>query len=196
MRRLAYVLQYLGRPPWDTNVTPPELVEVVEKEGLPVGRALDLGCGTGTNVIYLARHGWQSTGVDFIPRAVRQARRKARRLGVGDRVAFYVHDVSRLDQLDLPAFDLVVDIGCLHSLPASQQASYAEGLRSVTRPGAIYLLYAWGPREGRSGLVGLTPEGVGALFGPHFRVVRVEHGLEVTNQSASAWYRLERVVER
>jgi hypothetical protein len=47
----SFDLRYLlGQPPWDTKVTPPEVVELVEGEGLPFGRALDLGCGTGTNV--------------------------------------------------------------------------------------------------------------------------------------------------
>ncbi len=45
--RLAYVI---GFKPWDSGVPPPELVSVVEGPGaLPPGRALDLGCGTGTN---------------------------------------------------------------------------------------------------------------------------------------------------
>ena len=42
----------------------------------PPGKALDLGCGTGTNVITLAENGWYAEGMDFVPRAVRIARRK------------------------------------------------------------------------------------------------------------------------
>ncbi|TEU17501.1 MAG: methyltransferase domain-containing protein, partial [Anaerolineales bacterium] len=65
-RSWSFDLRYLlGRPPWDTEVTPPEVVELIEGEGLSPGRALDLGCGTGTNCIYLVRHGWEVVGVDF-----------------------------------------------------------------------------------------------------------------------------------
>ena len=46
--------------PWDTQVTPPEVMEFIART--PPGKALDLGCGTGTNAITLARHGWQVDG--------------------------------------------------------------------------------------------------------------------------------------
>ena len=50
MRRLLFSIWYwLRRPPWDTGVTPPELVRFVSAHS--PGRALDLGCGTGTNVV-------------------------------------------------------------------------------------------------------------------------------------------------
>ena len=90
---LSFDLQYLlGLAPWDTQVTPPEVVELVEGAGVPPGRALDLGCGSGTNCIYLACHGWEAVGVDFSAVAIRRARRKARR----DRVdcKFYRADVT------------------------------------------------------------------------------------------------------
>src|SRR5260370_14518015 len=84
----------------DTGVSPPELVSVVEGPGkLEPGKALDLGCGTGTNSIYLARHGWETTGVDFVPRAIAQARRKAAAAGASPR--FLVGDVTRLTDLGM-----------------------------------------------------------------------------------------------
>ncbi|MFD0629748.1 class I SAM-dependent methyltransferase [Streptomyces sanglieri] len=66
-----------GKPPWDSGITPPELVALIEGPGaLMPGRALELGCGTGTNAVYLARHSWRVTAVDLVDRAVRQARRR------------------------------------------------------------------------------------------------------------------------
>jgi SAM-dependent methyltransferase len=46
--------------PWDTGITPPEIVRVVKE--LTPGKALDIGCGTGTNVRYLLERGWQAVG--------------------------------------------------------------------------------------------------------------------------------------
>src|SRR3989440_13003287 len=122
MRRLWFGLWYWlpRRPPWDTGVTPPELVRVVESH--PAGRALDLGCGTGTNVVYLARHGWEAVGVDFAGGAIAKARRRA--AGAGG--TFLVGDVTHLAVAG--PFDLALDIGCLHSIAASGRAGYDAGL--------------------------------------------------------------------
>src|SRR5262245_12522472 len=103
---------------WERHTPPVELVAVVEgAAALPEGRALDLGCGSGTDSIYLARHGWTVTGVDIVPEAVVLARRNAAAAGVS--VRFLEGDATRRQNLGLGApFDLLVDFGCLHTLPA------------------------------------------------------------------------------
>src|SRR5262245_13580603 len=107
VNRLQFWWRYVrGTTPWDTGVTPPEIVALVER--LPAGRALDLGCGTGTNAIFLAEHGWKVTGVDFVPGAIRRAREKASAANVP--IDFYVGDVTRLDFLQ-EQYDLAIDIG-------------------------------------------------------------------------------------
>ena len=72
--RILYRLTYrLGKPRWDTGAPQPELEQLAQ--GRAPGRALDLGCGTGTDVVYLAGHGWEATGIDFAPEAVAAAGR-------------------------------------------------------------------------------------------------------------------------
>jgi len=134
--RQMFNLWYTFNPPWDTGVSPPELLAHLEHN--PPGRALDLGCGTGTNVITMARHGWQAVGVDFAPRAIRQAQRKARQAGV--QAAFYVQDVTRLDGIEGP-FDLILDMGCYHNLSDDESQAYREQVRRLLAPGGTYLLY-------------------------------------------------------
>jgi SAM-dependent methyltransferase len=110
---------------------------------LPPGRALDLGCGTGTNVLYLAQHGWFATGVDASSTAIESARRKA------DWIAgatFVEGDVTRLSHLGVDGpFDLVLDIGCYDGLPADRRDAYAQEVGRVARPGARFLVFASGP---------------------------------------------------
>ena len=179
MRRLWFDLWYwLPRQPrWDTGVTPPELERFVGSH--PPGRALDLGCGTGTNVVYLARHGWDAVGVDFAGRAIAKARRRARDAGVA--CTLFVGDVTRLSVAG--PFDLALDIGCLHSIAASGRAGYAAGLAGVMRSGGTYLLYAFAPG---GPAVGLNAEDVRATFADAFEVVGVEEG----RGRPSAWYTL------
>ncbi len=190
LRRLAFSLWYYFRPPWDTGITPPEVVEAIEgPDALTPGRALDLGCGTGTNSLYLARHGWQVVGVDFAATAIRRARRKAKEAGLA--VDFYAADVTRLDFLQ-PPFDLALDVGCFHTLDAEGRLRYRDQLRRLLRPGARFMLYAFGPRQGRMGDMGITADEVKQLFLPDFRLLRVEGGTDPGGPSA-AWYWLERI---
>ncbi len=82
---------------WKRDAPPAELIALVEgSRALPAGRALDLGCGTGTDTIYLATHGWDVTGVDLTPKALAAARRNAA-AGVAPRLIN--GDVTRLTDL-------------------------------------------------------------------------------------------------
>lgn len=182
-------LQYLvGRTPWDRGVTPPEVMELIEGGGLSPGRALDLGCGTGTNCIYLAVHGWQAVGVDLSSVAIRRARRKAREAGVNCR--FYRADVTDLSFLAGP-FDLAIDIGCLHGVPREGRGRYASELGRLIKSGGFYLLYAFTARSASPTAIGFAPLEVRDLFDPAFVVERREGGQDPTGPP-SAWYWLRR----
>src|SRR5215471_15277880 len=63
--------------PWDTGTPDPLLVDMIESRAIAPGRTLEIGCGTGTNAIYLGQHGFEVVGVDISPLAVEAARAKA-----------------------------------------------------------------------------------------------------------------------
>ena len=178
-------LYWRRRTPWDTQITPPEVMEFIART--PPGKALDLGCGTGTNAITLARNGWRVTGVDFIPGAILAARAKAKRSGVS--VEFLIASVLDLSALTGP-FDYVLDIGCLHSLKAEDRTRYATSLSRLLRPQAWYMLYAWQPRPSEGGVVGISAEEVEILLREDFSVGRTEIGEE--NGNPSSWYWFQR----
>ena len=173
-----------SKPPWDSGITPPEVIGEVEAGSVRGSRALDLGCGTGTNSIYLARHGYQVVGVDFSPTAIRAARAKA--LAARVAVEFRVDDVSTLDSISGP-FDLALDIGCFHSLSEPQRARYAQRLAQLTGPGSLFMLYAFGPHSTGFRQVGVTEEEIKRLFGPNFALKRIERGSD-RGERTSAWY--------
>ena len=179
LRRFYFSVLYYRNPRWDTGVSPPELMEFIARH--PAGRALDLGCGTGTNVITLARHGWQVTGVDFVKRAIREAERKARQAGVT--VDLLVDDVTRLEKVH-GEFDLILDIGCFHGLDASGQDAYVQNLIRLTRPGSHYLMYGFFRDSDRSG-PGMLASDL-AKFELGFELQNRENGVE-RGQRPSVW---------
>ena len=168
--RLGYRLLYrLGIKPWDQRV-PPELVALVEGPGaLPPGRALDLGCGTGTQTIYLAAHGWAVTGVDFVGRALRAARRKAASAGVAPR--FVQGDVSDLAALGIgDGFTLLLDYGCFHGLSDAARDGYVAGVAAAAAPGATFLLLTFAPGRRGPAPRGASGEEIVRRFGGAWEV--------------------------
>lgn len=173
-----------GRTPWDTNITPPEVMDFIRKTS--AGRALDLGCGTGTNAISLARRGWRVTGVDFVPKAIRTARAKI--IDSGLEIDFRCASVTDLSAFS-DSYDYGLDIGCLFCLGADEMKQYASNLSRLLRPGACYMLYAWYPRRWKNRTVGLTKEEVDALLQPGFVREKMVAGEEKGFPSAWYWYR-------
>jgi SAM-dependent methyltransferase len=188
MWRSAYRWMYgTGRTPWDTGVTPPEVVELIEgPSAVAPGRALDLGCGTGTNVRYLAEHGWDATGVDAVPAAIGRATDK---LGGVSNARAVLGDVPELARLDLAApFDLVLDIGCFHSIARRRRPAYAAGVASLTGAGSRLFIFAFARRSWPAPL-GVTPAEMAARFAPWFEPVGRVRG---TSPPGAAWYLLRR----
>jgi cyclopropane fatty-acyl-phospholipid synthase-like methyltransferase len=136
MRKLFFNLAYLQKPVWDTGISPPELLEFIDTH--PPGRALDLGCGTGTNVITLAKSGWQVVGVDFVRRAINLAKKNAEQFEV--EADFRVEDVTRLESVN-GKFNLILDMGCFHSLPPSTRQSYILKIDQLLADSGTFLLY-------------------------------------------------------
>jgi SAM-dependent methyltransferase len=166
--RLAY--RY-GRPRWDSADPRPELVELAQ--GRRPGRALDLGCGTGTDCIFLASQGWEATGVDFAPQAIAIARSRAASSGSSAR--FTAGDVTRLREAGVrDEFDLVFDIGCYHGIPAGRRDAYASEVAAVTKPGAdLYLAGVPDPPPAWRllGARGINAEDLRQRFGAYFDLV-------------------------
>ncbi len=138
IRRLLFQTWYFRQPPWDTGISPPELLEFIQQH--PPGTAIDIGCGTGTNVITLAKAGWQVTGVDFVPRAVKLARRKIQQAGISASVS--VNDATKLSGISGP-FDLALDIGCFHTISKEGQSIYLDQLERILARSGFWLWYGF-----------------------------------------------------
>lgn len=176
-----------GRPPWDTEVTPPELVAEASGPGArPPGRALELGCGTGTNALYLARLGWDVTAVDMIDIAIDRARAKVASAGLPVRL---IHgDVTRLPELGVRGpYDLYFDLSCFCGIPPHRRDAYAAGVTGTAAPGARLLMFGYGPDAFDDLISGVTAEELRQRF-TGWAVVDVTPG---TNAVPTYWFTLQ-----
>lgn len=188
MRRSVYDLLYRLGAPWEG---PPraELVRLVEggvltPGRLAPGRALDLGCGTGANLRYLARHGFESTGVDFSPIALAVARRRAAAELPGTAIRFVEGDLTApaVPGVEGP-FDLLVDYSTLDDLDPAGRRAMASLVARLARPGAAFLLWCFWARRADLPRVSLTgpsrmvpviePGEEARLFGDAFAIERL-----------------------
>jgi SAM-dependent methyltransferase len=141
--------------------------------------------------VFLAKRGWEVVGVDFVDRAVGQARERA--AGAAVKVTFMVGDVTRLPDLTLGEFDLVVDVGCLHSLSATDKVAFARGVAAACKPGGLFVLLAFVPSRLRPLLgapQGLARHEVRGLFNDWFEVS--ERGVSGGGLFRIATYHLRR----
>lgn len=152
-----------GETPWDTDGPEPRLAELIEAGRLPVGRALDVGCGTGIHARYLASHGYRVVGVDISRLAIERA-------AVGT-----PGGSIELRQLDFLAeeppggpFDLVFDRGCFHVFDDPRdQRRFVERVAACLAPAGLWV-----------SLIGST-EGPPREHGPPRRSARdIAHAVE------------------
>ncbi|MGQ0841977.1 class I SAM-dependent methyltransferase [Actinokineospora sp.] len=140
-------LYRLKMAPWDKEVRPVlvELVETGRLDPTEIRAAVDLGCGTGAEVVYLAAQGFQRVdGVDFSPVAIRQARARAKAAGVGDRCGFHRADLTAATVPGLaPGYDLVCDFGALNDTVGEARLAVAALITRLCKPGGRALLWAF-----------------------------------------------------
>ena len=134
---------YKGIPPWDIGRPQKEIMRL-EETGEIKGDVLDVGCGTGENVLFLAERGHTVWGADFAPRAILKAKAKANERGV--KALFKTHDALELQDLG-KKFDSVIDSGLFHTLSDSERPVFERSLSLALKPGGTYFMLCFSDRE-------------------------------------------------
>ncbi|NNF98789.1 MAG: class I SAM-dependent methyltransferase [Desulfobacteraceae bacterium] len=126
--------------PWDTGRPDAHLIRTVLQSPVVPGRLLEIGCGTGTNAIWLAQHGFSVTAVDISALAVQKAQEKAAAETDGKiDCVFYTADLLKKDIKGLP-FEFAFDRGCFHSVYSDNQlVFFAERVSRHLVPGGRWL---------------------------------------------------------
>ena len=126
---------------WSGNPNPQLVAEVT---GLTPGTALDVGCGEGGDVIWLARRGWHVTGADFSANGLARAARHTEEAGVADKVDWWQVD-ARAFAAGGRTFDLVTS-HFLHP-PDGGMVEVTGRLAEAVAPGGHLLVVGHAPSE-------------------------------------------------
>ena len=132
---------YAGPAPWDIDKPQAPFVAAADRVAGPV---LDAGCGTGEHALFFASQGLDVTGIDFVPEAIRRARRKAVKRGLP--VQFLVKDALTLGDWG-ERFASVIDSGLFHCFSDDDRQQYVQGLAHVLEPGGRLLLMCFSDAE-------------------------------------------------
>ena len=125
-----------GELPWDSGKPDLHLRRVIEEQSIKPGKALEIGCGTGTNLIWLAKRGFEMTGLDLSRTAIAKAEAKA----VAARINCHLIVGGFLaDQIPGAPFEFVYDRGCFHVFDSNENHSYfASRVADLLAPQGIW----------------------------------------------------------
>ncbi len=170
---------------WTMEEPPAILRELVEKRIVLPCETLDIACGEGMYGIYLARKGFDVTGIDFSEKAIEYAKQNAEKAKV--KVKFINLDVTNLAQIRRK-FDFALEWGLLHHLTQDELVSYIPKVSETLRKGGLYLTASFNinsPEYGKPGqryretpigtkLFYRSQQELIELFEPHFDIIRKE----------------------
>ena len=128
---------------------PPNAHLVAEAANLRPGRALDAGCGHGSEALWLAARGWDVTAVDFSAAALAHARSTAEAMGqdVSRRIDWVQGDLATWTP-DADRYDLVA---CLYVHAAGTVEAMVRRLADGVAPGGTLFLVGHRPIDPATG---------------------------------------------
>jgi len=195
----------LDKIPWNYETPPDALVSLVKRGKIAPCKTIDLGCGTGNYAMYLAGLGFDVTGIDSSPTAIKIATKNAEKRGVPCR--FITGDLLGDLHEVRGKFDFGFDWELLHTIYPEDRPTYIKNLCRLLNTGARYLSVSFSeldPQFGGSGKYRPTPAGttlyfsseeeIRELFSPEF-IIKDLKTIEVPGRPAphkAVWLLAER----
>jgi len=116
--------------PWEVGKPDDILVNLIETKKIRKDKALDICCGAGTQSVYMDKEGFDVTGIDISPTAIKHAKRKAKEENA--KCNFVIGNSFQLPFKE-KIFDFIFDRGCFHHVPPRKRFEYAIGTNRVLR---------------------------------------------------------------
>lgn len=183
-----------GDTPWDYGEADVNLIDIVVQRSISKCKALDVGCGTGDNAIWLAQQHFEVTGCDISQTAIEKAKEKASASNVN--CSFKVANFLN-DRVPGSPFGFVFDRGCLHSFDTNEERKqFAKNAASHLEEGGLWLTLA-GNSDEQAREIGppqLTAEELVAAVEPYFEIISLAASHFGCNQTdpPQAWVCLMR----
>lgn len=134
----AYSTKQANEHEWVAGTASPELIDLVWRKVIPTGsEVLEVGCGIGTESVFLSVRGMKVTGIDISSSAIEKAQKLAEVYNV--KPQFSVEDVINLPFED-NSFDTVCDQGCFHHLTDEERKEYTKEISRVLKKDGLLIL--------------------------------------------------------
>jgi SAM-dependent methyltransferase len=151
--------------PWSHDEPTLFLAEICRRR--KPGKALDIGCGAGTDSVFLAGEGLDVTSLDFVPKALEFTQKRAAAAGVS--VTPVEADITQWEPPH--RYDLVLDHGLLHNMDPVRYQDYRDCVLKALAPDGEFVLLHWHPRypgqaNGKMGPTRVGRDDIKAFFAP------------------------------
>jgi SAM-dependent methyltransferase len=156
--------------PWEIGRPDFNLVRFVLDKCTERCNALEIGCGTGDNALWLADQGFDVVAIDFAPKAIEKARKKS---GSGRNCSFYTMELGS-EIIPGSPFGFVFDRGCFHtSDDPRKRRKFAQNVSLSLNENGVWLSLigsADDEREGR-GPPGMSAADIASAVERHFEIL-------------------------
>lgn len=171
--------------PWDSGIPAPELVEYFallkqEEQAYPAF-VTEIGCGTGTNAVWMAAQGCSVVATEIAPTAIEKAKQRAGQANV--KVAIHLLNICEESPVEAQSQDFVFDRGVYHVIPETQRSTFVERVAEALKAGGRWLCLAGCKDEIRDnpeeGPPQLTAVALLEHVEPYFEIVKLERSFFV-----------------
>ncbi len=166
----VYSERSLAQIPWHSDKPDQEFIELIESEKIRPCCVLDVGCGAGTDAIYLASKGSNVTAIDISHEAIRIARGRAEKAGV--KVNFIIGNFLDVES-DNESFDFINDRGCFHHMNPLHREDFAAKVNRVLKSNGFYYLRCWSDKQEKERVGGahrISKDVIYRIFSKYFDV--------------------------
>jgi cyclopropane fatty-acyl-phospholipid synthase-like methyltransferase len=132
--------------PWHEDKPDKALKELIEKNKVKIGVALDICSGAGSNTIYLAKNGFYVTAIDISETATKIAQKRAEEAKVAKQCQFFSGDILKF-KISEKTYDFIFDRGCYHHIPRENKPKFAQIISDTLKKGGKYYLICFSDKN-------------------------------------------------